>query len=548
MQFDELLSRIQSNEVKRMHYEIEEPLSITTFNTTNNEDKSSTELNGYFVHAQLLIDVVLRMKASSTDKNELIAFCKDEYKNNTTALTIIAEFERDYVPEKAVWWYTRESFLYRVLNKALRMQNIDLIFRFRFFLRDLLQQLKQHQLLLPIRVYRAQLISLGELEMMKQSIGHYLSMSSFLSTSVDRQLAMFLLGDSDVSNDLLRVLFEIDLDPQVVITKPFADITFLSYFGEEKEVLIMLGAIFRLEKIYMDENQIWIIRMTLSSENEQDFKILFEYMKKQYQDGETGLLSFGDSLWRMGKFDDAEKYYRQMLLELPHGHQDIAICYYALGLVASAKGDFDLSLEWHYKSVEMIIRTLGPNNPSLANSYNSIGVVYRQKGNNQQALESYNKALTIYQRIYGEDHPRVAACLNNMANIYNEVKDFSEALRCHQMALHIFEQHRPIDHPDLGIAHNSIGSVYGSLGEYDLALEHFHLSLKIYQKSLPPEHPHIAMTLENIGLAYEDNNELEQALEFYTKAATIFRHSLPPTHPRVVEIERDIQRILSDIN
>ncbi|CAF4916992.1 unnamed protein product [Rotaria sp. Silwood2] len=78
-------------------------------------------------------------------------------------------------------------------------------------------------------------------------------------------------------------------------------------------------------------------------------------------------------------------------------------------------------------------------------------------------------------------------------------------------------------------------------------MEHFNLSLKIYKKSLPPEHPHVAMTLENMGLAHEDNDDLEQALVFYKKAASIFRHCLPLTHPRVIEIESDVQRILSSL-
>ncbi|CAF4402433.1 unnamed protein product [Rotaria sp. Silwood2] len=462
------------------------------FNPINTQEQSSTELNGYFVHSQLLIDIVFRMKSSSADKHELISLCKEEYKNNASTLAVIADFERDYVSDRAVWWYTRESFLYRILNKALRTQNIDLIFLFRFFLRDLRQQLEQHQLSSSIRTYRAQLISIEELEKLKKSIGYYLSMSSFLSTSVDREVALFLLGDSDVSDDLVRVLFEIDLDPQVVTAKPFADITLLSYFGEEKEVLIMLGSIFLLENIYMDENGIWIIRMILSSEKDQDFNTLFEYMKKQYQNGETGLLSFGDSLWRMGKFHDAEKYYRRMLNELPQGHADFAACYYALGLVTSAKGDFNSSLEWHHKALEIKTRTLEPTNTTIADSYNCIGVVYRQKRDNKRALESYHKALTIYQKANNKDHPSLAICFNNMANIYNEEKEYSEALRCHQMALVIFQKHRPLDHPDLGIAHNSIGSVYGSLGEHDLAMEHFNLSLKIYKN---PSHLNILMLL-----------------------------------------------------
>lgn len=539
---------MQSIECKRIYYRTEDPLSITTFSTANIQEKSSTELNGHFIHSQLLIDTLLRMKPVSTDKNELITFCKEEYKNNTLMLSIIAEFEKDYTPERALWWYTRESFLYRMLNKALRTQDIDLLFLFRFFLRDLQKQLKLNQMASSIRVYRAQLISSNELEMMKQGIGHYLSMNSFLSTSIDRQLALFLLGDSNTSSDSLRVLFEIDLDPQVVGSKPFADITSLSYFNEENEVLIMLGSIFRVENIYMNENQIWIIRMTLSSEEKQEYKTLFDFMNEQYQREETSLLTFGDALWRMGKFDDAEKYCHRLLNELDLSSDDMPICYYVLGLVASAKGNFDSSLEWHHKCLALKLQATEHSYSSLGDSYNSIGHVYKERQDYKQALESYEMALTMYKKVCGDDHPRLAVCFNNMANLYNHEKNHFEALKYQQMALNLFEKHRPTNHPDLGAAHNTMGSIYGALGEYDLALKHFKLSLNILEKSMPAEHPDIAMTLENIGLAYEDNNELENALDYYQRAATIYRQSLPRTHPRVIEIEQDVQRILSDLD
>ena len=47
------------------------------------------------------------------------------------------EFEKDYSSDKALWWYTRESFLYKMLIKALRVQNIDLLFLFRFVINQI---------------------------------------------------------------------------------------------------------------------------------------------------------------------------------------------------------------------------------------------------------------------------------------------------------------------------------------------------------------------------------------------------------------------------
>ena len=77
------------------------------------------------------------MKSTANDKNELISLCKQHYQGNSDESKIVKEFEREYSSDRTLWWYTRHSFLYRMLNKALRMQNIHLLFLFRFIIRDI---------------------------------------------------------------------------------------------------------------------------------------------------------------------------------------------------------------------------------------------------------------------------------------------------------------------------------------------------------------------------------------------------------------------------
>ena len=222
-------------------------------------------------------------------------------------------------------WYTRESFVHKVLNKALRVQNIDLLFLFRFFIRDIHQQIKQYQCSSSICVYRGQLISNEELQRLKDSVGEFISINSFFFASLDRRLALFCIADSTIYDDFERILFEIHADPRLDGVKPFANITSLSYFREEEEVLFMVGSIFRLTDIWFDESRPWTIRMKLCSDNDHDLKSTFEHMKNEYGCGETTLLSFGNVLENMGKFDEADKYFLRLLQELPADHKDIAI-------------------------------------------------------------------------------------------------------------------------------------------------------------------------------------------------------------------------------
>jgi len=544
VRLDDLIHQIKADQTQRQHHKTDEALAISIFNSNvQGEEQSSTGLNGQFIHSQLLIDCLIRMESSSNENQELINFCKQQYKDNPTELQIVKEFERDYSSNRSLWWYTRQSFLYRLLNKALRVQNIDLLYLFRFFIRDLGKELENNKCSSLLRVYRAQRMSKEEIGMLKKCVGEYISMNSFLSTSLNRQQARSFLFSADTSDDVEQVFFEIDADPRLDNIKPFRNITSSSYFPDEEEVLFMVGTIFRLVKMKRESDGIWNIRMMLCSENDHQLKSLFQHMKNELGAGETTLLRFGDVLRKMGKLDDAEKYYYCYLGQLSSDHPDISLCYHALGRVASEKGDYDSSLKWHNKSLEINMRTLKSDHPNIAYTHNSIGEVHRKKGNYALALESYEKALMIWKKAHGEDHPFVATCLNNMGIVYDMQKEYSKALEFYQKALTIRQKHLPADHSDLAASHNNIGVIHDCLGHYDQALEHYNSSLKIKSKSLPPQHPSTAMTLENIGLMYEHKRDFQQALFYFDKAAKIYRHSLPSTHPYVIETDQAIKRV-----
>jgi len=226
-----------------------------------------------------------------------------------------------------------------------------MIFLFRAFISDIHRQLQQHQAKRPIRVYRRQMISSVELKNLKQCIGQFISVNSFFSTSTDYETALSFLGMSDASCDLEGVLFEIDADPQMVTTKPFADVSAYSDFPDESEVLFMLGSIFRLNSINRGDNQVWIIRMTLCSDDENDLKQVLMYMKQQIGSGETNLRILGKVLWEMGKLDLAGKYFSRLLEQLPSSDPLLSSLYEDLGKLASQTGDYDMSMQWHQKSL-----------------------------------------------------------------------------------------------------------------------------------------------------------------------------------------------------
>ncbi|CAF1467939.1 unnamed protein product [Adineta steineri] len=241
--------------------------------------------------------------------------------------------------------------------------------------------------------------------------------------------------------------------------------------------------------------------MVLCSEHEHKLETLFQHMKNEFDSGETNILVFSHLLRKMGKLDDAEKYYRRSLSTFSYDDSNKALCYHALGLVADDKGDYESSLI-------------------------CIAIIYQSKGNYNLALESYENVLTIWKEVFGEDHPHVAICLNNI-----------------KKALVIFQKHLPADHSDLASIYGSIGNIHLCLGHHNQALQYYDLSLKIYEKCHPSQHPDIAITLSNISSVYEDKNEYQQALVYLGRASDIYHDLLPSTHPNVIQLEQSIKRV-----
>ncbi|CAF0746203.1 unnamed protein product [Didymodactylos carnosus] len=540
---NDLVAQIRLDQVTRNRNKVDEPLSISIFDMNVGHKQWTTGPNRQFIYSQLLIDCLLRTQPTVKDKNELLSLCQDEYKDNKPELAIVREFQQDYGSERALWWYTRDSFLYRLLSKALRVQNTDLLFLFRFFIRDMDKQLRQYQCSSPSRVYRGQLMSNDELQIFKDSIGKFISMTSFLSTSPNREQALSFVKTLIPSNNLQQTLFEIDADPQLDGIKQFANITAHGYNAYE-EVLIMLGSIFRLISIHYDEDQVWIIRMTMCSIDDQDIKPTFEHIRNNSGcNEETSLLLFGHVLRRLGKFDESEKYCRRLSDELHKDHKDLPACYHLLGDMAKEKGDFDLSVKWHNKSLESAARK--SHGHRLADNHNSIAAVYQQKGDYKMSLESYTKALMLIKGEFGEDHLQIAECYNNMGTVYQAQKKYFEALDYYLKALVITQRQLSINHSKLGTLLKNMADCHVCLGLSDLALGEYDLSLKSFKESPDPQNRNIAPILHSMGTVYEEKNELQQALSYYKQAANIYGHAVSSTHPSLVKVEQDIQRVSS---
>ncbi|CAF1355979.1 unnamed protein product [Adineta steineri] len=306
-------------------------ITMNIYSTQNTDVSEERDLrNAAFMYFQVLIYILLDITSNrnSSAKKDLLDHFKRIYEGSTAEERIIQELENNYRDEEAIRWYTRPTFLYNTLNKALRDFDFEVLFALRF----------SHQRPATTISHRTRNlsnfnISVADLNYLHQNIGQFVAMQSFLSTSFDRAVASFFAqAAAPTTDEITCILFEFHLDTRIMNTKPYANIKHLSYFRDEEELLIMLGTIFRIEQVeYNELEKTWIANLSLCSEDDYELKELVKHLKNETGEGITSL---GNLLQRQGDYERARLYFQQLLLDPSLGDLDRARCYRGLAMVA----------------------------------------------------------------------------------------------------------------------------------------------------------------------------------------------------------------------
>ncbi|CAF4389585.1 unnamed protein product, partial [Rotaria sp. Silwood2] len=346
-------SRWLRNEFERFHFDL--------FNTTESIGRTSSDLNGEFLTSQYLIHVIISLTPSVKDKDEFVNQCTNALKKyNPGLLKDVQEFRNDYTPSDALTYYTKPTFFFKELNMALRTRNVECLFLFRFFIRDIFDQLTQKQCQHSVRVYRGQRMQKEERHLLEQSIGQLISMNSFFSTSLNRKVALQYLGDTNIQPKKMNktemyeeyVLFEIYANPECR-SRPFAIIEKNSAVSEEQEVLFGAGAIFHLKSVHCEDqgdghHPIWIFQIELANGEEHELKYHFNHFHYNYANEELIKLSFssfGLLLCNMEKYKFGSQLFRRILRNVSSNNLvEQARCQKIMGHITSAQHHYWQSL------------------------------------------------------------------------------------------------------------------------------------------------------------------------------------------------------------
>jgi tetratricopeptide (TPR) repeat protein len=577
---NESLYQILRSDIRRIEHENVTFNLIGDFSSFSGEQLNRQE--AAFMYTQLLKDIFIEMKDDS--KDEMTSFCREEYAGNTSALQFINDFEKNYQPNQAINWYTRESFLYKILNKALRTQNISVLYKIRTFIRNLhfhLLECYQEQKNNSITsvVYRGQCMSNNEFEKIRNNKGGLLSVSNFFSTTEDQSLATIYAGISN--DDETAMIFEIKIEPSLTDTmSPFANIQEFSNFGQaEKEWLFSFGCVFRIVNITKGtNNQPWYIHLLLTNESDQELKMMTEHFRS---DISVGLLlpihSLGKLSYKMGDYSLAIEYYILALKSEPawrgkimilkelgqtyerlalydnaltcfdkalsmheelndkqkNDYHRLAAIYVSLATIHTVKQDKDQSFHYLNEALKTELNIEQPNKENLLNCYNDIGFIHFTEKKYDLSLFNYQEALNIGMKIYPATHPNIGTIYMNIGNVYQAQKRYEDALENSRKSLDIQIASLPVDHPDIARSFNNISSIYHSLGRYDDALTNCKNALQIYLKRMPQNHPNLAILYNNMIELCDKLGQLNESLDYRYKQLDIYLATLQPNDTKI---------------
>ena len=493
----------------------------------------------------MLKEILLTLDFNRGHFEDFIQYCREKFVNNAVELRNVQKIEKEYDGQQAIRWYTYQSFLYSMLNRALRTMEADLIVNMGFFVQDLhkhitalhTEQYGGRDHLNSFIVYRGQGLSQIDFNQLKTTEGGLLAFNNFLSTSLKREVSLKFVKHTVKQFRLIGVLFVIRIQPSLSTT-PFASVRDVSYYKAEEEILFSMHSVFRIESAQQIDQSglLWEVNLTLTDQNDPQLHALMENMRgnNEPQDGWFGLANL---MITVAQFDKAKQMFEMMLNQTTDESQRGNI-FQRLGCVMHSQKSNERALSYYEKALEILPKTLPANHPSLVTSYNNIGLVYSNMGEYSEALSYHEKALEMLQKTLPANHPSLATSHNNIGLLYSNMGEYSKALSYYEKALEIRQKTLPANHPDSATSYNNIGGVYDNMGEYSKALSYYEKALEILQKTLPANHPDLASFYNNTGLVCYKMGEKCKALSYCEHASKIVQSSLASSDPRRQQIQK----------
>ncbi len=522
-------------------------LSTNVLSSTSTENTSSEAV--LLMYTKIINDILYKFHPTEQSKQEMIEFFKLVYSDNKIQLSYIDIFEKTYTNDQAISWYTKDSFLYRVLNKAYRNLDTDALFKMRYFIGDLFRQFWDyfpywditnttdfHE---KLTVYRGYGLPIDQFEKLKTNINGLIFFRNFLSTSRDRDIAFAFALPYTEASDEVAILLQIDVHVRQC-GAIMVDAQTCSGFQNEQEILFQSSTAFRIISINSDDNGVWIVHLQYDSENDQGISKLFTHLRLHITHTADDMVNWAGCISEMGYYDQAERCFL-LALEDPEIEKDLfllAQTHNDLGLVYKRKGHSEKALRHYEKAMEILQIRPPPKYRDTENLLVSIliriGMSYTDQNDYEKAQEYFKKAISLEETETDPYEKTIALCYCHIGEVLRRQKRYSEALEICEKARQIQLQFLPSNHPDIAIVYSNMSQIYSSLNDYVNAIDYMKQALVVQQDSIIPTHPLLAEMYYNLSKMLYEQHEYQEALRYIKQAYGIHRNSFLSDHPDVI--------------
>ncbi|CAF1463108.1 unnamed protein product [Adineta ricciae] len=440
-------------------------LSIYNFSIKQNPIQFFSEDSLKFLLFQTLTDIICEMNQDQASFNDLICECRGFYHNNPSMWSHIEDFKVNYKSSsQAIFYYTQSQFLYRTLSRAYRSENIENVYQCRKFIADLHRNLEECQRTKKKSVqfktlYRGSKLPRSIIQQLIDHRDHLISINGFVSTTTGREVAQFFSGDDETENSRVSVVYEMSIDQN--FNRVFANIREESHFGDEDEVLMATGTVWKTKSV-VRQNNIWTI--TLESCDKMDSKL--RKIKRSLIHG-SSLLSLADILRKQGDLVKAERFYKRTLNDDSFEEKKKGFVYSGLGMIYLQREQIDEAVKYLQMALPLLEQQSDQTFNTSSSVYlfssdepttriqvlHNIGLVYQKNREYDQAFEWYKKALKETKET-SNTYEKAVVCYN-IGRLFITQGRYYDAYQYYKQSVEL----TPLGHPKRRTFQNALDNV-----------------------------------------------------------------------------------------
>jgi CHAT domain-containing protein/tetratricopeptide (TPR) repeat protein len=265
--------------------------------------------------------------------------------------------------------------------------------------------------------------------------------------------------------------------------------------------------------------------------------------KEGHENTASSLDHLGHALQHTGKVADAEKAYRKALemeRRLFKADNDLtAATLCDLAGILEERGKLAEAEPLQQEATAMYRRLAAADKSpdaqiALAITVHSEGLLRAKQGKFADAEPLLREALEISQRVIKEENPITTGFLNSLATLLHRQGKLKEAEPLFRNALAVQKRLYRGDNFGTSVCMNNLASLLRDLERYDEAEPLYRGALEMRQRLFKGDHPRTALSMNNLALVLTEQGKYAEAEPLYGGALKMQRRLFKGPHPDTI--------------